>query len=195
MDEAFHSLPPFATPRLQESIQEVLLKTYNTLCSSSGFLCYLAKTNSTRKKEDSLAGASKGIYSAGRLSQLRAPLASLQVLGVLGLHQGRATQGPTSSEETRTSQGGGGKNIPSSANCRRGMLSAFAVALLVTAACGTAGLVDATTLVAARFDGGVVIGADSRTSQGTFVANSGTDKITPVSPGVFLARSGSSAGT
>ncbi|CAB1097210.1 unnamed protein product [Ectocarpus sp. CCAP 1310/34] len=74
------------------------------------------------------------------------------------------------------------------------MLSAFAaaaLALLVAAA----GQVDATTLVAARFDAGVVIGADSRTSQGSFVANSGTDKITPVSPGVFLARSGSSADT
>ncbi|CAM9475916.1 unnamed protein product, partial [Hapterophycus canaliculatus] len=51
-----------------------------------------------------------------------------------------------------------------------------------------------TTLVAARFDGGVVIGADSRTSQGSFVANRLTDKITLVSPGIFLARSGSSAG-
>lgn len=53
----------------------------------------------------------------------------------------------------------------------------------------------ATTLVAARFEGGVVIGADSRTSQGSFVANRLTDKIAPVSPGIFLARSGSSAGT
>lgn len=53
----------------------------------------------------------------------------------------------------------------------------------------------ATTLVAARFEGGVVIGADSRTSQGSFVANRLTDKIDLVSPGIFLARSGSSAGT
>lgn len=52
----------------------------------------------------------------------------------------------------------------------------------------------ATTLVAARFEGGVVIGADSRTSQGSFVANRLTDKITPVAPSIFLARSGSSAG-
>lgn len=59
----------------------------------------------------------------------------------------------------------------------------------------TATAVVATTLVAARFDGGVVIGADSRTSQGSFVANRLTDKIAPVSPGIFLARSGSSAGT
>lgn len=53
----------------------------------------------------------------------------------------------------------------------------------------------ATTLVAARFEGGVVIAADSRTSQGSFVANRLTDKITPVYPNIFLARSGSSAGT
>lgn len=52
----------------------------------------------------------------------------------------------------------------------------------------------ATTLVAARFEGGVVIGADSRTSQGSFVANRLADKITPVAPSIFLARSGSSAG-
>lgn len=52
----------------------------------------------------------------------------------------------------------------------------------------------ATTLVAARFHGGVVIGADSRTSQGSFVANRLTDKIASVYPGIFLARSGSSAG-
>lgn len=53
---------------------------------------------------------------------------------------------------------------------------------------------EATTLVAARFEGGVVIGADSRTSQGSFVANRLTDKISPVAPSIFLARSGSSAG-
>lgn len=52
----------------------------------------------------------------------------------------------------------------------------------------------ATTLVAARFEGGVVMAADSRTSQGNFVANRLTDKITQVHPNIFLARSGSSAG-
>lgn len=56
------------------------------------------------------------------------------------------------------------------------------------------GISGATTLVAARFKDGVVIGADSRTSQGTFVANRLTDKISSVYPGILLARSGSSAG-
>jgi 20S proteasome alpha/beta subunit len=35
-----------------------------------------------------------------------------------------------------------------------------------------------TTLVACEFDGGVVIGADSKTSMGTWVANRVTDKLT-----------------
>lgn len=52
----------------------------------------------------------------------------------------------------------------------------------------------ATTVIAARFEDGVVIGADSRTSQGNFVANRFADKITTIYPGIFLARSGSSAG-
>lgn len=69
-----------------------------------------------------------------------------------------------------------------------------AVRALILLSLWNVGFVDATTLVAARFEGGVVIGADSRTSQGSFVANRLTDKITLVSPGIFLARSGSSAG-
>lgn len=78
---------------------------------------------------------------------------------------------------------------------RRGLAASTAGALLlVTAAVRWTGA-GATTLVAARFDGGVVIGADSRTSQGSFVANRLTDKISPVAPSIFLARSGSSAGT
>lgn len=67
--------------------------------------------------------------------------------------------------------------------------------LLLLLGFGGTTAVCATTLIAARFEGGVVIGADSRTSQGSFVANRLTDKIAPVSQGIFLARSGSSAGT
>ena len=37
-----------------------------------------------------------------------------------------------------------------------------------------------TTLVAVEFADGVVLGADSRTSMGTYVANRVTDKLTPV---------------
>lgn len=81
---------------------------------------------------------------------------------------------------------------------RRGLTaSAVRAALLLIAAAAAARWTGAgaTTLVAARFEGGVVIGADSRTSQGSFVANRLADKITPVAPSIFLARSGSSAGT
>ena len=46
-----------------------------------------------------------------------------------------------------------------------------------------------TTLVALEDDGGVVIGADSRTSMGTWVANRVTDKLTPVTDNIFCCRS------
>merc|ERR1711863_106184 len=52
-----------------------------------------------------------------------------------------------------------------------------------------------TTLVAVEFEGGVVIGADSRTSMGTWVANRVTDKLTPVTDNIFCCRSGSAADT
>lgn len=52
-----------------------------------------------------------------------------------------------------------------------------------------------TTLVALEFDGGVVIGADTRTSMGTWVANRVTDKLTPVTDQIFCCRSGSAADT
>jgi 20S proteasome subunit beta 1 len=49
--------------------------------------------------------------------------------------------------------------------------------------------------MAVKFDGGVVIGADSRTSTGTYVANRVTDKLTPVHDRIFCCRSGSAADT
>lgn len=52
-----------------------------------------------------------------------------------------------------------------------------------------------TTLVAMEFDGGVVIGADSKTSMGSWVANRVTDKLTPVTDTIFACRSGSAADT
>lgn len=55
-----------------------------------------------------------------------------------------------------------------------------------------------TTLVAARWgnsprDGGVVVGADSRTSRGTLVSNRLADKVTALSESIVVARSGSAA--
>lgn len=52
-----------------------------------------------------------------------------------------------------------------------------------------------TTLCAVEFKDGVVIGADSRTSTGTWVANRVTDKLTPVTKSIFCCRSGSAADT
>ena len=46
-----------------------------------------------------------------------------------------------------------------------------------------------TTLVAVEFDGGVVLGADTRTSMGTLVTNRVTDKLTPISSHVMACRS------
>ncbi|KAJ7393231.1 Proteasome subunit beta type-6 [Desmophyllum pertusum] len=40
--------------------------------------------------------------------------------------------------------------------------------------------------MAVQFDGGVVIGADSRTTTGAYIANRVTDKLTPVTDKVFL---------
>lgn len=52
-----------------------------------------------------------------------------------------------------------------------------------------------TTIMAVSFDGGVVMGADSRTSTGQYVANRVSDKISPVAENVFCCRSGSAADT
>lgn len=49
--------------------------------------------------------------------------------------------------------------------------------------------------MAVEFDGGVVIGADSRTSSGAYVANRVTDKLTQISDKIYCCRSGSAADT
>ncbi|XP_068148146.1 proteasome subunit beta type-6 [Drosophila tropicalis] len=52
-----------------------------------------------------------------------------------------------------------------------------------------------TTIMAVEFDGGVVIGADSRTSSGAYVANRVTDKLTRITDNIYCCRSGSAADT
>ncbi|XP_016430067.1 proteasome subunit beta type-6-like [Sinocyclocheilus rhinocerous] len=67
-----------------------------------------------------------------------------------------------------------------------------------------------TTIMAVEFDGGVVIGADSRTTTGAYIANrvtdkltpiheriyrQPTDKLTPIHERIFCCRSGSAADT
>lgn len=52
-----------------------------------------------------------------------------------------------------------------------------------------------TSLMAAEFDGGVVIGADSRTTMGAYIANRVTDKLTKVADKIYCCRSGSAADT
>merc|ERR1711934_612009 len=55
-----------------------------------------------------------------------------------------------------------------------------------------------TTIMAVKYDGdggGVVMGADTRTSTGSYVANRVSDKITPVCDNVAVCRSGSAADT
>lgn len=52
-----------------------------------------------------------------------------------------------------------------------------------------------TTIMAVTFDGGVVLGADSRTSTGSYVANRVSDKIVPIHDFVWTCRSGSAADT
>lgn len=52
-----------------------------------------------------------------------------------------------------------------------------------------------TSIMAVKFEGGVVLGADSRTSTGVYIANRVSDKITPISDKIFCCRSGSAADT
>jgi 20S proteasome alpha/beta subunit len=52
-----------------------------------------------------------------------------------------------------------------------------------------------TTIMAVPFEGGVVLGADSRVSTGTYVANRVSDKIAQLSDHIFCCRSGSAADT
>ena len=49
--------------------------------------------------------------------------------------------------------------------------------------------------MAVTYDGGVVLGADSRTSTGSYVANRATDKVTRIADTIYLCRSGSAADT
>lgn len=52
-----------------------------------------------------------------------------------------------------------------------------------------------TTVMAVEFDGGVVIGADSRTTTGAYVANRVSDKLTRVTDRIYCCRSGSASDT
>lgn len=52
-----------------------------------------------------------------------------------------------------------------------------------------------TTIMAVEFNGGVVIGADSRTSAGQYVCNRAARKITQLHNRIVVARSGSAADT
>lgn len=52
-----------------------------------------------------------------------------------------------------------------------------------------------TTIMAIPFKDGVILGADSRTSTGSYVANRTTDKIVQLSEHIFACRSGSAADT
>lgn len=49
--------------------------------------------------------------------------------------------------------------------------------------------------MAVQFSNGVVIGADSRTTTGSYIANRVTDKLTHVHDRVYCCRSGSAADT
>merc|ERR1719263_2337607 len=58
------------------------------------------------------------------------------------------------------------------------------------------GEVDAgTSIMGVAFDGGVVVGADSRVSTGAYISNRCSDKLTPVDERIYVCRSGSAADT
>jgi 20S proteasome subunit beta 1 len=52
-----------------------------------------------------------------------------------------------------------------------------------------------TSIMAVKYDGGVVIGADSRTSTGAYIANRVSDKVTAIDERIYVCRSGSAADT
>lgn len=52
-----------------------------------------------------------------------------------------------------------------------------------------------TTLIAMEYNGGVIVGTDSRTSAGTFIASRATNKITPITDHLVVCRSGTAADT
>ncbi|KAJ8925443.1 hypothetical protein NQ315_009276 [Exocentrus adspersus] len=52
-----------------------------------------------------------------------------------------------------------------------------------------------TSIMAAEFAGGVIIGADSRTTTGAYIANRVSDKLTRITDHIYCCRSGSAADT
>jgi 20S proteasome subunit beta 1 len=52
-----------------------------------------------------------------------------------------------------------------------------------------------TTIMGVCFDGGVILGADSRTSTGSYIANRVADKVVPLHDNIWTCRSGSAADT
>jgi 20S proteasome subunit beta 1 len=46
-----------------------------------------------------------------------------------------------------------------------------------------------------KFNGGLILAADTRTSAGTYISNRMTDKITPLFEDIFVCRSGTASDT
>jgi len=69
------------------------------------------------------------------------------------------------------------------------------MATTVRASAGTSEISMGTTILAVKFDGGVIVAADTRTSVSGYVSNRYARKIVPFSPFGVLCRSGSAADT
>lgn len=52
-----------------------------------------------------------------------------------------------------------------------------------------------TTTIACEYEGGVMLGADSRTTFGTYVSNPDAEKLTPIADNIYCCRSGTVADT
>ena len=50
-----------------------------------------------------------------------------------------------------------------------------------------------TTVIAVSYNGGVVLGSDSRVSMGQYISNRASSKVTPLADNIWLLRSGSAA--
>uniref|UniRef100_A0A0G4I2U8 Proteasome subunit beta n=1 Tax=Chromera velia CCMP2878 TaxID=1169474 RepID=A0A0G4I2U8_9ALVE len=74
-------------------------------------------------------------------------------------------------------------------------LSQDALACLEEQKPGSEAVSTGTTIMAVSYDGGVVMGADTRTSAGAFIVNRASRKISRVHDRIFVCRSGSAADT
>lgn len=67
--------------------------------------------------------------------------------------------------------------------------------MTATAGDGTGPMTDGTTILAVKYDGGIMLAADGRSANSMFVGNACSDKLEPIHQRIYAQRSGTSAHT